>query len=336
MNLEPIEPEHAVELYLDDRREELADLTYSTHRSRLSHFIQWCDERDIDNLNELTGRLLYEYRVWRRRDGNLSKPSLKSQMDTLRVFIRWLESIEGVAPDLHMKVRAVTLTAEENSRDVLLTPAEADGILEYLGKYSYASLQHVTIALLWHTMLRRGSARALDLSDYDAEEQSIAVQHRPDSDTPLKNGHNGERLVALSDWMCDLLDDWIAMQRPNVEDEFGREPLLATTHGRIHQSTISTYVYRLSRPCVYSGACPHDRDIDSCEATGPDSASKCPSSVSSHAIRRGAITHHLNSNVPENVVGGRADVSQDVLEQHYDRRSDREKMEQRRKFLDSL
>lgn len=88
MDLEPIEPDHAVELYLEDRRDELADLTYSSHRSRLSYFVQWCDEQGIDNLNELTGRLLYEYRVWRRRDGNLSKPSLKSQMDTLRVFIR--------------------------------------------------------------------------------------------------------------------------------------------------------------------------------------------------------------------------------------------------------
>jgi len=65
-------------------------------------------------------------------------------------------------------------------------------------------------------------------------------------------------------------------------------------------------------------------------------AGKCPSSVSLHAFRRGSITRHLNSDVPETAVGDRANVSQDVLEQHYDQRSEREKMEQRRQYLDNI
>jgi hypothetical protein len=40
--------------------------------------------------------------------------------------------------------------------------------------------------------------------------------------------------------------------------------------------------------------------------------------------------------VPETVVGDRANVSQEVLDQHYDRRTDREKMELRRQYLDDL
>jgi hypothetical protein len=66
------------------------------------------------------------------------------------------------------------------------------------------------------------------------------------------------------------------------------------------------------------------------------SESLCPSSVSPHAIRRGAITHHLNSDVPETAVGDRANVSQGVLEKHYDQRSKRDKMEQRREHLDDV
>ena len=67
-----------------------------------------------------------------------------------------------------------------------------------------------------------------------------------------------------------------------------------------------------------------------------DAASKCPSSVSPHAIRRGSITHSLNSDMPDKVVSDRANVSPKVIEQHYDRRTEQERMEQRRDYLDNL
>jgi hypothetical protein len=66
-----------------------------------------------------------------------------------------------------------------------------------------------------------------------------------------------------------------------------------------------------------------------------DSAYDSPSSVSPHAVRRGSITHSLNSEMPETATSDRANVLQSVLEQHYDRRTKREKMEQRREYLHS-
>lgn len=50
MNLEPIDPETAVELYLAEREAEATESTIRSHGSRLNHFVRWCDERDIDNL----------------------------------------------------------------------------------------------------------------------------------------------------------------------------------------------------------------------------------------------------------------------------------------------
>jgi integrase len=175
-----------------------------------------------------------------------------------------------------------------------------------------------------------GAARAIDLRDYHPGEGSVEIRHRPKTRTPLKSQDTGERLVALSDDLCQLLDDWIAERRPDTVDDHGRQPLLTTGQGRLSGSTLRHDVYGFSRPCQVGQECPHGRDPDDCEAVSRDPAAKCPSSVSPHAIRRGAITNHLNSDVPENVVGDRANVSKDVLDQHYDQRTERERMEPRR------
>lgn len=336
MDLEPIDPETALELYIAEKQTKSAAATIRSHRSRLSHFVRWCDERDIENLNALTGRKLQEFRLWRRNDGNLCKTSVKTQVDTLRVFVRWLGTIDAVDPELYLKVISPDVTPDENSRDVKLDQEDAEGVLSHLETYEYASRPHVTISLLWHTMMRRGAAHALDVDDYNADGQYLELRHRPDTGTPIKNGFDGERLVGLSGWLCNLLDDWIRNRRPDVTDSYGREPLLATRQGRPAKTTIAKYCYRYSRPCVYGDECPHDRKPETCEAVEDRSASTCPSSISPHAIRRGSITHHLKEDVPETAVSDRANVSQRVLDQHYDRRTEREKMEQRRQHLDNI
>ena len=222
MSLEPIDAETALELYLADKENELSEASLKGHKYRLGHFVRWCDEKEIENLNTLTGRQLHRYRLWRREDGDLNKVSEKTQMDTLRVFIRWLESIDGVEQDLSQKVLSPSITPDENSRDVMLDSDSASKVLAHLEKYEYASIQHVAIALMWHTMMRVGGVHALDVDDYDPDDQCVKVRHRPEKGTPIKNQGKGERMVALSDQLCDVLDDWIAEKRPSVTDEHGR------------------------------------------------------------------------------------------------------------------
>lgn len=336
MSLEPIAPAAALDLYLADREPEVSQATLYSHRSRLGHFVRWCQAEGIENLNDVTGRRLHEFRLWRRREGDLNTVTEKTQMDTLRVFIRWLESIDGVEQDLSTKVQSPTLDKHENARDVLLSHDRAEAILTYLGKYEYGSIPHVSITLIWHTAMRIGAVHALDLDDYDASEQYVSVHHRPETDTPIKNKEDGERFIALSADVCGVLDDWVADQRSDVTDDYGRRPLITTSTGRIHQTTLRSHVYAWTRPCMIGAGCPHDRDPAVCDATSFDTASECPSSVSPHPIRRGSITHSLNSDVPPRVVADRANVSLDVIDEHYDRRTEKEKMEQRRGFLNNI
>jgi hypothetical protein len=50
MNLEPINPETAVELYIAERKADAAALTVRSHRSHLMNpFVRWYGERSDEN-----------------------------------------------------------------------------------------------------------------------------------------------------------------------------------------------------------------------------------------------------------------------------------------------
>lgn len=336
-DLEPIGAAEAKEMYIEQRKEEVSDSTLQAHHYRLKHFVRWCEDVEgIENLNTLNGRDLQRYKMWRRQDGGLNNVTMVTQLSTLRVFIQWCERIDAVQEGLHDKILLPSLSKTEDRRDAMLDAEDAEALIEYLRQFEFATRTHALTEVLWHTGMRIGAVHGLDLEDYDNEEQTLEMRHRPETGTRLKNKEDGERFVSLSADVCDVLDAYIQYNRIETVDEFGRKPLFSSRCGRPAKSSLRDSVYRSTRPCEYTGDCPHGREIESCEAMEPNKASKCPSSVSPHAIRRGSITQHLSKDVPEKVVSDRMNVSLDVLEKHYDRRSEREKADQRRDYLDEL
>ena len=87
MELEPLHPEEAVSLYLQERRGELTQATLQPHEYRLGHLLRWAEEKGIANVNKLTGRRIQSFSLWRREQGDSTPVSLKTRMDTVRVFI---------------------------------------------------------------------------------------------------------------------------------------------------------------------------------------------------------------------------------------------------------
>lgn len=134
--LESTTPDEGIELYLDHRRREVSDATLASHKSRLGYFIDWCGEQETDNLNDLTGRNINEFRIWRRNlNGGIAPVTEKSQMDTLSVFIRFLETLDAVRNDLSEQVVSPDLDDGDNVRDVMLESDRAERILHYLSKF---------------------------------------------------------------------------------------------------------------------------------------------------------------------------------------------------------
>lgn len=103
------------------------------------------------------------YRTRRRDHGDVNTVTLKTRIDTVRVFVKWLEASGGCPPDLAAKNESPSITPEEYARDVEVHSDDAAAMHAYLEKYRYAGRRHVTVALLWHTTMRRGQGNALDL-----------------------------------------------------------------------------------------------------------------------------------------------------------------------------
>lgn len=343
-DLDPITPEAALDYYLDARRYDLADSTYSTHEYRISSFVQWLTSSDygtgaVMNMNDVDLRTLHAYRVFKREenwpdDDPCNAVTMQGQVSTLRVFFEHLVDIKAVPSEFHERVRLPKIQEGEDVDERKLSAERAHVILDHLHEWEYAQPYHIVLLVFWRTSCRLGDLRALDLRDFDRDEQALSFRHRPGSETPLKNKKRGERDASLKPHIARILEDYIdGPHRESVQDEYGRVPLITTQYGRPSQTTYRNWIYAWTRPCVIGEQCPDNREPEECEATDHDKMSKCPWSHSPHPVRAGSITAHRDAGTPREVLSDRGDVSEKILEKHYDQASKRQRMRRRRDFL---
>ena len=332
--LEPISPQTALDWYLEHRHDELRPATRRTHRSGLSIFCDWTDEVELTNLNDLSGRDLIRFRTWRKSETDIKTVSLNGTLAVLQRFLRFCETIEAVEKDLADKVPLPNVPPDEEVRTDVPENEAVEAIRKYYRRFEYASRRHAEFGLVAEVGIRLGAVRAIDLADFVADEAVIYLRHRPESTdvygTPLKNGTDGERIINISPGLVDCLDAYVGHNRHDVADEFEREPLFTTSAGRVSTTTVRRDFYKLSRPCEYDPDCPHGRIVAECDATRNAEAASCPSSFSTHPLRKWAIMTQLDEGVPKELLSDRVDVSVPVLDKHYDQRSEERKSRRRR------
>jgi site-specific recombinase XerD len=327
-------PHDLIELYQDHREGEVTPKTHRNNWGHLRDFREWCAANEIEDLRELTGLQLQSFRVHLKQDRELT--TIRNHISTVRTFLRWLYRVDVLSENLAHALEVPDVPDEQKSRDVMIEADEVERMMDYFDRFEYATVRHVVFTLLWHTGCRMGALRALDLDDYvsstetTAEYGFVQFRHRPDTGTGLKNAEGGERKPYIRATYCKVVDDYIQMNRKSVPDEHGRNPLITSENGRYHENSFQAMVYAMTRPCYYTNECPHDREIPECEATRYDSASKCPSSVSPHPVRRGSITYHLREkDWGYDDASQRFDVSVKVLKKHYDRTTEDDRRDKR-------
>lgn len=342
-SLEPIHPEAAIDRFLERKSSEIRPGTVSEYRRKLEYFQQFCEMRRIENLNDLDGRTIDAYRRWRKTESAdqsdpLAAKTMRDEMYLLQDFVNFLEDIEAAPRGLKHKIDIPTLKDGEGVRNIEFDADRLETILEYLEKYEYATLEHVVWVFYSHTGRRPGALHSLDIVDLhlDCENPYIELHHRPE-ETSLKNGEKGEGEIGLSKKVAQIFKDFIRDNRIEVTTAAGRRPFLTSKHGRLSKSTMRRYIYKWSRPCKIGAECPHDRDVQTCEAAeSSDCASKCPSSRPPYALRHGYITQMLREGAPKPFLSDRCDVSEEIIDGTYDERDSAEKRELRQELLNEM
>ncbi|WP_187347730.1 tyrosine-type recombinase/integrase [Haloplanus rubicundus] len=317
-DLEPMIPQRALDEWLDVVADSTKGSTADSYRRRVSRFIAWCEDEGILNLNDVTGRHIKAYRDHRHPKCETS--TLQNELRTVRQFLQFGVAVEAVEPALPESMGQIipSLSKGDDSSDVMLGRERAHAIIDYLDEYHKASREHALFLLLWDTGCRISGLRALDLEDFDVGQGTVTFRSRPESDTRLKNGQSSERINVLDESTVDVVASYIRLHRNDRTDDYGREPLLTTKFGRHATTTVRRLVYELTQPCL-RGGCPHDEDPQSCEYRGHGHESKCPSSVSPHAIRTGRITDMRNRGCDIKVVSGRVDAIPETIRRYYDK-----------------
>jgi site-specific recombinase XerD len=322
-------PNEAQKRFINKRSMDNTDRTIRGYNNRLIHFVRWCEEEDIQTVDELSGWLLDQYAMSLRQD-DYAPATVKSRLSTLVQLLKYLANIEAVPSDLPEKVDVPNLEHEQETSDKMLETEDAKALLEYFrdSKARFGTAWHVTLEVFWVTGCRMGAFRGLDLGDYHPDKRYLDFQHRP-PETPLKNGEDGERAVKLPPAVCDALDTYIARERFDKRDEQGREPLFTTRQGRPSFTTIRAWCYLATQPCLYM-ECPHGKQRPRCAYTDRAQSSKCPSSRSPHQVRTGSITWHRDQGMPIEVTAERVNATPKVIKRYYDKADRLQKMEERR------
>jgi site-specific recombinase XerD len=100
--IEHIDPEMATEDGLMNERREVTDRTLANYSTVADKWCQFCENRGIESMAEVSGRTLMRFKQWRAEQVKIS--TVGQNLSCMRRFIDHCEKIEAVKPGLLDKV----------------------------------------------------------------------------------------------------------------------------------------------------------------------------------------------------------------------------------------
>lgn len=309
----------SIDLFINRNRPNWKGETARTYRKSLDTFEDFAEEEGLEHLSDIELWVVGKYTDWLlARD--YRRATVQSKQKQARRWLKWLESQGYISVGTHLAIETLRLEDHEQTSSKILTPDELGEYLRYYRDSTRwrATRRHALLEVIGHVGGRRSCIRALDVEDYDPETRTLQFINRPETGTRLKRGRAHERKVVLSEEPNAVLDTFVERERERVADDHGRRPLFASKRGRPTKSTLTNWLYQATEPCIMR-PCPHGKERHSCTWTEQSEASKCPSSMSPHPVRRGSITWQLNIGRSIEDVAQRAATTPGVIRRYYDR-----------------
>jgi len=147
-DLEPITPQEAQTLYLEERTEDAAYDTLDTIRRGTSLFVDRCESEEIVNMNTLGGRDLIQFKSWCKTNSEKNKISLNGLLAVLRRFLVFCVQIDAVDPALPDKVPISDVSADQEVCYEKPPDEQVTQVTRHLQQYEPASRRHVEYALI--------------------------------------------------------------------------------------------------------------------------------------------------------------------------------------------
>lgn len=171
--------EDAIERWLRKRQTDATEQTLRGYRSRMTQFLKWAIEQELETVAELDAWTLDEYQL-HLRDQGFAPTTVKGRLNTVRLWIEYLEALDLVDSGLLDAIDVPNLSWSEEQSETRLAQDDALSALRLLreSQEHYGTGMHAVLEVIWHVGARMGAAKALDLEDFNAEEQSLAFQHR--------------------------------------------------------------------------------------------------------------------------------------------------------------
>lgn len=320
----------AVDLYCRRKRPQWRGETERTYRRDLGEFEDYAAQNEIETLGDLERWTVSGFTDY-MLDRDVAKATVASRQKSARTWLKFLESQGYLQLGLHLAIDVIKLDDGEETSDQMLAPKDAQKLLEFYRNSAEwrGRRRHAILEVLWHVGCRYSCLHSLDVDDYDADRRVLKFRNRPKEGTRLKEGDDHERNVRLSETPAEILDLYIARERLDRRDDHGREPLFPSRQGRPTRSTVRGWMYQATQPCM-AEECPHGKRRPNCEWVPRDTASKCPSTRPTHAIRRGSITWQRNLGFSREDVANRVAATPQVIRRYYDKPDYDDEMRRRR------
>ncbi|EMA25402.1 integrase [Haloarcula amylolytica JCM 13557] len=313
------------------RRQDRSPSTRSQYKRTIPHFIKFAEEQGTLQPSEISTELVDSY-VDELQGSYDADATIHTYTKNVRSWLQWLSNRNLCDESVYRILDKEEIGLSPAARDEAIPSMRASQILQHLRNKRRGTEIHALIELLWNAGPRIGGVHSSDVEDFDPENRELRFRHRPETGTRLKNGDgadrtsgDGERNVELSDRVVEAIQLYIETTRPDITDEHGREPLFTTQHGRASRSTLRRWVYKATS-CRWVSIEAEDQVCDG--SCCPDS-DVCSHSYYPHAIRRGAIVHHLSGGLRPDLASERFDVSTKIIRKHYDPRTKRQRREDR-------